>query len=75
MAAVLAGLGAYVYLRVSSALLHGIDQNLLAQSAEATVRVAQGRPPLDRDADTRVSFGQVLTPSGAVVLVSRLSAS
>jgi len=68
MAAVLAALGGYVYLRVSSTLLHGIDQNLLAQSAEASVRVSRGRAPLDRDSDSRISFAQVLTPRGVVVV-------
>jgi heavy metal sensor kinase len=68
MAAVLAALGGYVYLRVSSTLLHNIDQNLLAQSAEASVRVSRGRAPLDRDADNRISFAQVLTPAGAVAV-------
>src|SRR3954453_314222 len=67
MAVVLAALGGYVYLRVGSTLLQGIDQNLLAQSAEANVRVGQGRTPVDRDAENGVSFAQVLTPAGAVV--------
>ena len=67
MAAVLAALGGYVYLRVSSTLLQGIDQNLLAQSAEASVRISRGKLPLDRDAQSGVAFAQVLSPAGAVV--------
>ena len=38
MAAVLAALGAYVYLRVGSTLLSSTDQSLLAQATEATLR-------------------------------------
>ncbi len=42
MAAVLAALGAFVYVRVSSTLLHTTDQNLLAQATEATLRLDRG---------------------------------
>ncbi|HUK44398.1 MAG TPA: ATP-binding protein [Gaiellaceae bacterium] len=67
MAVVLAALGAFVYLRVGSTLLHTTDQNLLAQATEATLRLDKGRPPLDRDNASGVSFAQVLSREGTVV--------
>ena len=67
MAAVLAALGAFVYVRVSSTLLHATDQNLLAQATEATLRLDRGRSLLDRDGGSGVSFAQVLDRSGVVV--------
>jgi heavy metal sensor kinase len=67
MAAVLAALGAFLYLRVGSTLLHSTDQNLLAQATEATLRLDKGRPPLDRDSGSGVSFAQVLSARGALV--------
>jgi two-component system, OmpR family, sensor kinase len=67
MAAVLAALGAFVYVRVSSTLLHTTDQNLLAQATEATLRLDRGGSLLDRDGGSGVSFAQVLNRSGVVV--------
>jgi two-component system, OmpR family, sensor kinase len=67
MALVLTGLGAFVYVRVSSTLLHTTDGNLFAQATEATLRINKGGPLIDRDAETGVSFAQVLGQGGAVV--------
>jgi two-component system OmpR family sensor kinase len=67
MAAVLAALGAFVYLRVGSTLLHSADQTLLAQATEATLRLDEGHLPLDPEAANGVSFAQVLDRSGIVL--------
>jgi heavy metal sensor kinase len=68
MAAVLAALGAYVYLRVGSTLLSSTDQSLLAQATEATLRIDRGKSPLDLDSANGARFAQVVDRSGAVVL-------
>jgi two-component system, OmpR family, sensor kinase len=67
MAVVLAGLGAFVYVRVGSTLLRSTDQNLLAQAKEATTRLEAGRPLLDRDATSTTGFSEVLDGEGNVV--------
>jgi signal transduction histidine kinase len=68
MAVVLAGLGAFVYLRVGSTLLAAVDQELRGQAAEVSPRAGDTeRPLLDRDATTSPSVAQVLGPGGAVV--------
>jgi two-component system, OmpR family, sensor kinase len=68
MAAVLAALGAYVYLRVGSTLLSSTDQSLLAQATEATLRIDRDKSPLDPDSANGARFAQVLDRTGAVVL-------
>src|SRR6516165_180523 len=75
MALVLASLGAYVYLRVGSALLSSTDQGLLAQATEATLRIDRGKTPLDLDAASGARFAQVLDRKGAVVLSQPTSLS
>ena len=50
VAAVLMALDGFVYIRVGSALLQSTDQTLLAQATEATLRVENGKPLVDRDA-------------------------
>lgn len=67
MAVVLTALGAFVYVRVGSTLLHSTDQDLLAQATEATLRLGNGRPLLDRDAPGAASFAEILDAKGAVV--------
>jgi two-component system, OmpR family, sensor kinase len=67
MALVLAALGAFVYVRVSSTLLHTTDGNLFAQATEATLRIDKSRPLLPRDGGSGVSFAQVLGREGAVL--------
>jgi heavy metal sensor kinase len=68
MAAVLAALGAFVYVRVGSTLLRTTDQTLLARATEATIRLDEDRVPLDRDAASGASLAQVLDQTGAVVI-------
>ena len=68
MAVVLAAVGAFVYVRVSSTLLRSADQTLLAKATAATLRLDKGRPPVDRESDSGVSFAQVLSARGAVSL-------
>src|SRR5579871_5146850 len=67
MALVLAALGAFIYVRVGSTLLHTTDGNLFAQATEATLRIDKGRPLLPRDGGSGVSFAQVLGHEGSVV--------
>ena len=67
MAVVLAALGAFVYSRVSSALLQSTDQTLLAHATESTLRLDKGRPLLGDDSDG-VGFAQVLDRAGRVVI-------
>ncbi len=67
MAVVLAALGIFVYVRVSSTLLRSSDQNLFAQAAEAKLRLENGKPLLDRDAIGGASFAEILDARGAVV--------
>jgi two-component system, OmpR family, sensor kinase len=67
MALVLAALGAFVYVRVGSTLLHTTDGNLFAQATEATLRIDKKRPLLPRDGGSGVSFAQVLARDGAVL--------
>jgi two-component system OmpR family sensor kinase len=67
MAIVLAALGAFVYERVSSTLLGTTDQSLSAQATEATLRLENGRPLLDRDAISGASFAEILNAKGVVL--------
>jgi heavy metal sensor kinase len=66
MALVLAALGGFVYLRVGSNLLNSTDQALFAKATEATIRLERGQAPLNRGEGARVSFAQVLAPSGRI---------
>ena len=67
MAAVLAALGAFVYVRVSATLLHTTDQALYAQATESTLRLDKGRGPLDRDATEGVPIAQVIGLDGRLI--------
>ncbi len=67
MAAVLAALGGFVYVRVSATLLHSADQALYAQATESTLRLDKGRGPLDRDATEGVPLAQVIALDGSVI--------
>lgn len=68
MAIVLSALGGFVYIRVGSALLQSTDQTLLAQATEATLRVENGRPLVDRDASGgAATVTEVLSARGATV--------
>jgi len=68
MAAVLAAMGIVLYLRVGSALLASVDQNLDAQVAEATSHAHEGRRQLlDRDVSDGPTVAQVELADGTVV--------
>jgi two-component system OmpR family sensor kinase len=66
MAVVLATMGLFVYLRVGSALLASIDQNLRAQAGETADHVGLGRGLIDRDAASGVTAAQVIAADGRV---------
>jgi len=71
MAVVLAATGAFVYVRVGSALLTSVDQTLRAQAAEALPRLQQGKSLLDQDVPNGAGVAELLAPGGAVVATSR----
>jgi heavy metal sensor kinase len=64
MAVVLAGTGAFVYLRMRSALNESVNQGLRSRAADAKA-LARGSGPTPLS-DREESFSQVLTPEGAV---------
>jgi heavy metal sensor kinase len=66
MAAVLVGLGIFVYLRVGDALLSSVDQSLRAQAAESSPHARRG-PLIDADARSSGIVVQVLDANGRVV--------
>src|SRR5581483_8071652 len=68
---VLAATGAFVYVRVGSALLTSVDQTLRAQAAEALPRLQQGKSLLDQDVPNGAGVAELLAPGGAVVATSR----
>jgi two-component system OmpR family sensor kinase len=70
MALVLAATGAFVYVRVGSALLTSVDQTLAAQAGEAVPRLQHGRALIDQDAPNGDAVGQLLAPSGRIVETS-----
>ena len=67
MAVVLTALGAFVYIRVGSTLLHSTDQTLLTEATQATLRFEDGRQLIDRDATSGAGVTQVIGANGAVV--------
>jgi two-component system, OmpR family, sensor kinase len=68
MAGVLAAMGIVLYLRVGSALLANVDQNLDAQLAEAKSHATEGRHELlDRDVSDGPTVAQVQLRDGTVV--------
>ncbi len=72
MAVLLAGLGAFIYLRFQSQLYAIVDQGLRSRAAEVTALAGRGSDrPLNRAppgvlADHEETFAQILTPSGAI---------
>jgi len=66
MALVLAGMGLFVYVRVGSALLSSVDQNLRAQIGEMSGHVERGQSFADRDAAAAATIGQLVLPDGTV---------
>jgi signal transduction histidine kinase len=85
MAAVLATMGLFVYLRVGGALIASVDHNLRAQAAETAAHLGRERRPLvDPDTAGGPMLAQLLDRSGHVVrsdpaglppLLSRTSAA
>ena len=68
MAAVLAAMGLFVYLRVGGALVASVDQNLRAQAIESEGRLTnEDRPLVDPDTAGGPILGELLDPSGRVV--------
>ena len=68
MAAVLAAMGVFVYLRVGATLLASVDQTLRSQSAEAVSHVRRGeRGLVDRDVAGGTTLAQLLDRSGTVI--------
>ena len=66
MALVLAATGAFVYVRVSSALVTSVDQTLRAQATETSLQLQQGHPLVDEDATTG-GVAELVAASGRVV--------
>ena len=71
MVAVLAGLGAFLYVRVGHDLLNGIDTELRGRAQVELAAVRQRSsglvPPQGRLIDPDEAFAQVLTPAGRIV--------
>jgi two-component system, OmpR family, sensor kinase len=67
MAAVLAGMGAFVYVRVGNALVGSVDQALTAQAREVESHANEGRSNLvDPDVSGGPTLAEFVTPGGAV---------
>jgi two-component system OmpR family sensor kinase len=66
MAAVLAGMGFFVYLRVGNALAGSVDQSLTAQAREAAGHAREGRSLVDRDASDGPTLAELVTGDGVV---------
>lgn len=66
MAAVLAGMSVFVYLRVGSALLASVDQALTPQAREAAGRVHEDRGLVDPDAGGGTTLAEFVTRAGTV---------
>jgi signal transduction histidine kinase len=72
MAAVLAAMSFFVYVRVGSALLASVDQPLRSQSAEAVSHAARdGEHLVDHDLAGGATLAQVLRPDGTILRSSR----
>jgi signal transduction histidine kinase len=67
MAAVLAMMGLFVYLRVGGALVASVDQNLRSQATETSSHLESDRPLVDPDTAGGPMLAQLLDRSGQVV--------
>ena len=67
MAAVLAGMGTFVYVRVGNALSASVDQALNAQAREAVGHAREGHGLVDRDSAGGTTLAELVTPAGVVV--------
>jgi two-component system OmpR family sensor kinase len=70
MAAVLAATGAFVYVRVGSALLGSVDATLNAQISEATQHAREGRRLIDPDTSEGPFVTGVARPDGSLLRVT-----
>jgi two-component system OmpR family sensor kinase len=66
MAAVLAGMGIFVYVRVGNALLTSVDQSLTSQAREAAGHVREGRSLIDLDVAGGTTLAEFVTRAGGV---------
>jgi two-component system, OmpR family, sensor kinase len=66
MAAVLAGMGIFVYVRVGNALLTSVDQSLTSQAREAEGHVREGRSLVDIDVAGGTTLAEFVTRAGSV---------
>jgi signal transduction histidine kinase len=67
MAAVLAGMGFFVYVRVGSALVASVDQSLNLQAREAISHATEGKHLVDADLTGGVTLAEFVTPAGVVM--------
>ena len=67
MAALLAGMGTFVYVRVGNALSASVDQALNAQASEAVGHAREGHGLVDRDSAGGTTLAELVTPAGVVV--------
>jgi signal transduction histidine kinase len=67
VAALLAGMGAFIYLRVGAELLDSVDGALVGQANEVRTNIVRGGVLVDADATSGPTVAQVLTPAGLVV--------
>lgn len=74
MAAVLAGLGGFLHVRLGAELLRGIDLELRSRAGVITTALAEpGAPPVDAGRnviDPDEAFAQVLDPAGRILAAS-----
>jgi two-component system OmpR family sensor kinase len=67
MAAVLAAMGAFVYVRVGNALLTSVDQALAAQAREAVGHAHEGHSLVDPDSAGDATLAELVAPGGTVI--------
>ena len=66
MAAVLAGMSVFVYVRVGNALVASVDQALVPQAREAAGRAHEGHGLVDPDIGGGTTLAELVTTAGAV---------
>jgi two-component system, OmpR family, sensor kinase len=66
MAAVLTGMGFFVYVRVGNALLTSVDQSLNSQAREAVGHAHEGGSLVDPDVAGGTTLAELVTPAGTV---------
>jgi signal transduction histidine kinase len=70
MAAVLTGMGFFVYVRVGNALVTSVDQSLTSQAREAAGHAHEGRSLVDPDVAGGSTLAEFVTRTGAITLSS-----